>query len=167
MSTMRIAYDERAFRALVERVAEMRKRAQDVSPAWDALLTWFSEQNFEQWLGRGARYRKPWAPLAESTLQDKFARGYPLDPLIRTGELARSLTSRPLSREHITPREVSAGTDVSYAKYHQFGTKHMPQRILFSPEQIRREQAATSAVANWILKGERKVGGRTVMRGGA
>lgn len=166
MSTLDISYDRRKFEALAQRVRGMRERTADVSPAWDALLTWFAEQNQAQWLTRGARYREPWPPLAASTLEEKFRQGWPLDPLIRTGELVQSLTHRPLRVEHITGREVRAGTDVSYAKFHQTGTRYMPQRILFSPLQIRREQAATTAVANWIINGERKVGGRTVLRGG-
>lgn len=164
--TLKIGYDKRGFELLARRVREMRERSQDVSPAWEALLDWFAEQNQAQWLTRGSRYRKPWAPLAESTVAEKFRKGWPLDPLIRTGDLVQSLTHRPLGVEHITGRSVSAGTDVSYAKFHQTGTRRMPQRLLFSPSQIRKEEAATSAVANWIVKGERRVGGRTVMRGG-
>lgn len=163
---LRIEYDRAEFARVKRMVREMRERAEDVSPAWDALLTWFAEQNFEQWLGRGARYRQPWAPLAPSTLSEKFRAGLPLHPLIRTGKMVNSLAHRPLAVEHMTGREVTAGTDVDYAKFHQTGTRYMPRRILFSPLQIRREQAATTAVANWIIKGERRVGGRTVMRGG-
>lgn len=164
--SLNISYDRAQFDQLKRQVQGMRERAQDVSPAWDALLTWFTEQNFEQWLGRGARYRQPWAPLAPSTVAEKFRAGLPLHPLIRTGKLANSLSHRPLAVEHITGGEVTAGTDVKYARYHQTGTRYMPRRILFSPDQIRKEQAASTAVANWIIKGERKVGGRTVMRGG-
>ena len=164
--SLKIGYDRGEFDRVKRAVREMRERAQDVSPAWDALLTWFSEQNFEQWMGRGARYREPWAPLAPSTLAEKFRKGLPLHPLIRTGTLANSLSHRPLQVEHITGSEVTAGTDVKYAKFHQTGTRYMPRRTLFSPDQIRKEQAATSSVANWIIKGERRVGGRTVMRGG-
>lgn len=161
-----LEFDRAEFDKIKRQIRAMRDRAQDVSPAWDALLTWFGEQNFEQWLGRGARYRQPWAPLADSTMREKFRAGLPLHPLIRTGTLVNSLAHRPLRIEHMTGSEVTAGTDVKYAKFHQTGTRYMPRRILFSPEQIRKEQAATSAVANWIIKGERRVGGRTVMRGG-
>jgi hypothetical protein len=164
--TLTFTYDQRKFEALSQQLRGMRERSQDVSPAWNALLDWFAEQNQAQWLTRGGRYRQPWAPLATSTVDEKFRQGWPLDPLIRTGELVQSLTHRPLRIEHITGREVRAGTDVPYAKFHQTGTRRMPQRILFSPLQIKREEAATTAVANWIIGGEQRVGGRTVMRGG-
>lgn len=161
-----IRYDRGEFERVKRTLREMRERAQDVSPAWMALIQWFADEEFEQWLGRGKRWRQPWAPLAPSTVAEKFRAGLPLHPLIRTGKLVNSLTHRPLPIEHVTPSEVKAGTNVKYARYHQTGTRYMPQRILFSPAQIRKEQAATTAVFNWIVKGEQKVGGRTVMRGG-
>lgn len=164
--SLKIGYDRHEFDRVKRMIREMRERAEDVSPAWDALLTWFAEQNFEQWLSRGGRYRTTWAPLAPSTKAEKFRKGLPLHPLIRTGKLVNSLAHRPLKIEHMTGSEVTAGTDVPYAHFHQTGTRYMPRRVLFSPAQIRKEQAATTAVANWIIKGERRVGGRDVLRGG-
>lgn len=152
---------------IARQIKDMRERAQDVSPAWEALLTWFSEQNFQQFLTRGTRWRTPWRPLAASTVAEKARLSLPREPLIRTGRLVHSITLRPLGVEHITGREVSAGTNVPYARFHQTGTRRgLPARPLFSSAQIRREQAATTAVASWIIKGEAKVGGRTVLRGG-
>jgi hypothetical protein len=161
---LRIEHRGEEFDAAKRKLRAIAMRARDVSPAWQALLTWFSEQEFEQFISRGHRFGSGWAPLAESTLADKFKRGFPLDPLIRTGALAQSLTSRPLGVEHITPHEVIGGTDVDYAIFHQRGTKYMPRRKLFDPAQIRREQAATTAVANWIIHGRQEVGGRRVLR---
>lgn len=166
MSTeFRFDADRQAFARLTDRVRDMRERAEDLTPAWDALLTWFAEQNFEQFLTRGARYRKQWSPLAPRTLREKLAKGYPLDPLIRTGKLAQDLTHRPLGVEHMTPTSVSAGTDIDYARFHMRGTRRMPARPMFRPSQIRKEQAATTAVANWVIHGRAEVSGRTEMRG--
>lgn len=158
-------YDVAAFTNLVRGVREMHDRAQDVSPAWHALLDWFAEQNFAQWLTRGQRWRTPWQPLAPKTLAEKFRLGFPLDPEIRTGDLVASLVARPLGFENVTPTSVSAGTNVDYAPYQQYGTDTIPARPLFSPAQIRKEQAATSAVANWIIRGERRVAPREEIRG--
>lgn len=156
-ASINLDYDAAAFTRLVRGVREMRDRAQDVTPAWNALLDWFAEQNFHQWMTRGQRWREPWKPLAPKTLAEKFRLGYPLDPEVRTGALFASLGARPLGFENVTPTSVSAGSDVDYAPYQHYGTDTIPARPLFSPGQIRREQAATSAVGNWILKGERRV----------
>jgi hypothetical protein len=68
--------------------------------------------------------------------------------------------------EHVTPHEMTGGTDIRYAGFHQRGTSRMPRRTLFDPAQIRREQAATTAIYQWIVRGKSKVGGRAVLRGG-
>ena len=169
MADTRIRFDikdRREWDRVRKKLRDMADRAKDVSPAWHALLTWFGEQNLEQFLNRGARYHTAWPPLAVSTREGKLRQNHPLDPLIRTGDLAQSLTSRPLSVEHVTPHEMAGGTDIRYAGFHQRGTDRMPQRKLFDPAQIRRERAATTACANWILKGQARVGGRAVLRGG-
>jgi hypothetical protein len=142
----------------------MAVRARDVSPAWHALLDWFAEQEMEQFLSRGRRWGDGWAPLAQSTIDGKFRQRYPLDPLIRTGELVGSLTHRPFPVEHITPSEVVAGTDVEHATFHQRGTRFMPARELFDARRIRAEGAATRAVAEWILRGRQAVPTRARQR---
>jgi phage gpG-like protein len=59
-----------------------------------------------------------WPPLAWSTLKEKVRLGFPLDPLIRTGDLERSLTDREQAMR-ILPQRMTWGTDIPYAKYHQ------------------------------------------------
>jgi phage gpG-like protein len=154
------------WQAVADRIRRMRDRARDITPAWMAVVEWFAEQNAAQFVTRGARYRTPWRPLAPSTLQEKARLGYPPDPLVRTGALRTSLTVRPLGVEHVTPREMAAGTTTRYARFHQRGTRHgLPARPLFSAGQIRREQAVTTAIRNWIIDGEARVGGHVEMRG--
>jgi hypothetical protein len=153
------------WRAVAEKLTAMRERAKDVTPAWQAIIDWFAEQNAAQFATEGQRYRARWAPLAPSTLEEKRRLGYPADTLVRTRRLRTSLTVRPLGIEHVTPTEMAAGTTVRYARFHQRGTRHMPQRKLISAAQIRREQVVTTTVANWIIKGEAVPGGRTDLRG--
>jgi phage gpG-like protein len=159
--------DRAQWERTAAKIRGMRERAQDVSPAWQAVITWFAIQNALQWATRGQRYKTPWRPLSPATLHEKARLGYPPDPLVRTKTLRTSLTVRPLDVEHVTPHEMAAGTNTRYARFHQVGTRRgLPRRPLFSATQIRREQAVTSAIANWIISGEQKVGGRTVARGG-
>lgn len=59
-----------------------------------------------------------WPPLAAATIDEKARLGFPPFPLIRTGELYQSLTE-PTRAAAFSPQEMSWGTDVPYAKYHQ------------------------------------------------
>lgn len=55
---------------------------------------------------------------------------YPWPILIKTGHLMRSATteSEPGHVEHIGDRDVTTGTNVHYAGYHQYGTERMVAR---------------------------------------
>ena len=71
-----------------------------------------------------------WPPLADSTLRQKAAAGYPPDPLVRTGDLRDSLVDPNRGALAESPQEMTYGTDVPYAGYHQDGTSRMPQRMV-------------------------------------
>lgn len=144
---------------LRRQVAVLRERAADVTPAWEAFASWFAEQERIQFFNAGIRWRAPWEPLAASTLAQKRRRGFPPDILVRTGALQRSLSIRPFSIERITPRTMSVGTRISYAHFHQSGTRRMPSRILLSADSVAREGAISSAVSSWIRTGRSHVHG--------
>lgn len=57
-------------------------------------------------------------------------RNYPWPTLIKTGHLMRSATTEqePGHIEHIGDREMSTGTSVAYAGFHEYGTERMPAR---------------------------------------
>lgn len=149
--------DGRTISPLRRKIHAMRERSTNLMPAWNVLLDWFADQNRIQFGSRGARWRTLWPELAASTVRDKRLEGFTGDTLIRSTDLLRSLTDRPLSVERITPREVTAGTRVKYAHFHQRGTRRMPARPLLSAEQIAREGAATAAVASWVTRGKPEV----------
>jgi len=144
---------------LRQRVQAMRDRAADVSPAWEVFADWFAEQQRIQFANAGIRWGAPWKPLAASTLAEKRRRGYPPDILIRTGVLERSLKTRPFSIERITPQRMSLGTKISYAHFHQDGTKYMASRILLSAGPVAREDAIGSAIVSWVRFGRPHVHG--------
>lgn len=75
------------------------------------------QQNFDS-SGRPSS----WVPLAASTIRQKIRLGYSTKPLIRTGTLRQSIASQA---DRMSMR---LGTMVSYARYHQFGTKTIPAR---------------------------------------
>lgn len=137
----------------------MRHRAGDVSPAWEVFLDWWATTNVEQFSSRGARWRTPWKPLAPRTVREKRRAGWLSEPLVRSSQMRRELTRRPLGVERISGSDVEAGTDLYYAKYHQRGTRHMPARKLINADAIAREGAAGAAVLTWIVDGTPNTGG--------
>ena len=72
-----------------------------------------------------------WAPLRPSTIRGK---GHDL-PLVETRRLRRSLTNEqdPEAIIQVRRRSLTYGTEVPYARYHEFGTRRMPRRPFFEP----------------------------------
>lgn len=62
----------------------------------------------------------PWEPLSPSTIARR--RGRSSKPLIDTGRLRRSITSR------VEVRALEIGSNVAYAPTHQLGSRHVPAR---------------------------------------
>ena len=72
-----------------------------------------------------------WKPLALSTLLQKRRKGYPDAILEASGRMKRSLTGNTGDTiEEVKRLSVRMGTSVSYARYHQKGTRYMPARPL-------------------------------------
>lgn len=91
----------------------------------------------------------PWAPNAPSTLKRKLSKGSTgagkPKVLIDTGNLRNSWTTRT------TKNMVEIGTPVPYAKYHQSGTRKIPQRMLL-PQNDKQIPAHWNAQITKILK---------------
>lgn len=105
------------MRFIEEQHGAFRARLQDLTGLW---------RRFSQTMGKIGQERfqtagyGEWAPLAPSTLADKERHGFPFFPLIRTGELYQSLTE-PSRAAAFSASEMTWGTDVPYAQYHQQG----------------------------------------------
>ena len=154
---MQLEFDARGWQEARRRITEMKLRADNLIPAWDVLLSWWAEQNRQHFASRGQRWRTPWPPLTRATVAEKRRRGFPADPLVRTGRMRAQLVGRPLGFEHMAQTSVVAGTRLERAVFHQRGTRFMPQRQLVNAMQVSREQAATSAVRSWIVTGHATV----------
>lgn len=64
-----------------------------------------------------------WAPLAESTVADRVAKGFsPDDPLLRTGDLRDSIV------HEVGDWEATVGSIDPVMEFHEFGTSKMPPR---------------------------------------
>lgn len=156
MGTM-VKVDGRSLTQVRRKLHDMRRRADNLTAAWEVLLDWFAHQERLQFGTRGTRWGTPWRELAPVTVHEKRELGYTTDILVRDSTLLRSLADRPLRIERILPHEVTAGTNVPYAHFHQSGTKYMPRRELISAEAVAREGVVTQAVISWILRGRSEV----------
>jgi len=66
-----------------------------------------------------------WASLKPTTIQDRFRQGYGAGPILqRSGKLRKSFRSNA-GKDYLR-----ITNNVRYFKYHQTGTKKMPQRIM-------------------------------------
>lgn len=74
---------------------------------------------------QGALFGRGWKPLADSTRRQRARQGYPpARPILeRTGRLRRGNKIKKVTKDTLT-----IGNDVDYFKYHQTGTRKMPQR---------------------------------------
>ena len=80
-----------------------------------------------------------WRPLAASTIAEKRRKGYSLDPLVRTQVYRASSTG--LRGLRLRPNVLEITSPIIYAKYHEYGTRHIPKRAVFElvAEKIRPE----------------------------
>jgi phage gpG-like protein len=103
----------------------MAARAGDALPLWRELDLLFHEDEAARFEREGI---PRWRKLAEATLEQKAKLGQPPEILRATGELMRSLTEGATGVEHSLPTRLVFGTDVPYARFHQYGTVKMPRR---------------------------------------
>lgn len=164
MATQVKIVDGRSLTQVRKKIRAMKERSQTAMPAWNAVLDWWTRGNMQHFGTQGARWRTPWRELSPTYLAAKRNEGWMGDILVRTSDLRRSLTDRPLPIEHMTATAFRAGTNIPYARYHQDGTKKMGPRKLINARQVKEEGAVTSALANWIIRGETKVSAIEVRR---
>lgn len=96
-----------------------------------------------------------WAPLSPPYAAWKAAHGGG-PPMQRTGQLFRSLASLSGPTNVITPMWARFGTDVDYAKFHQYGTRKMPKReVVYEPFGFARElrDVAHDYVSDGVIGG--------------
>lgn len=89
------------------------------------------QTNAQNRLGEYQDYTGPfnsWAPLADSTKEDRVAKGFPEDePLLRTGDLRDSIEVSAKGGEAVI------GSVADIALYQEVGTDKMPPRPFLGP----------------------------------
>lgn len=113
---------------LSREIARIAERPKDARPVWQFLADRFAVYERGQFSSHGRYGSGGWAPLSPGYAAWKH-KHYPGKPiLVRTGTLKASLTARPFGVDVIENAFMAVGSDVSYGRYHQQGTPHMPRR---------------------------------------
>jgi phage gpG-like protein len=109
-------------RKAIGEFSAMRQRMADPVPALKRVgryVTELSKQAFED--GADPETHVPWPELSWATMQKR--RGSTAQILVNSGRLRKDIHPIITGR-----RSVAIGTNVSYGKYHQFGTRDIPER---------------------------------------
>jgi phage gpG-like protein len=95
-----------------------------------------------------------WSPLDPEYGAWKSSRFPGAPPMVRTGKLLASLSGiGPDATFSVTPKSMTLGTKVEYAKFHQYGTTKMPKRkIIFEPAGFAEKYA--NDAADWVVDGQ-------------
>lgn len=153
--TMRLeleAFGDTQFARELLRVGNL---ATDMRPAFDDIHTMLLGVERKQFNSQGRAYSRGWAPLAPSTVRYKAARN--LDPRIlhATLRMRKSWTTKG-HRDHVyraTADEMFFGSRVPYVRYHQLGTRRMPQRRPFQLDDMTRRKVVKILQAHLVDKG--------------
>lgn len=106
--------------ALNEHLTALRQRLNgDLTPLTQAIGSVLEGSTRQRFADKKDPNGVSWVVLMPSTIQAKNGRS---KILVDSGDLLRSITF------HASADSVVIGTDRPYGKYHQTGTKHMPQR---------------------------------------
>lgn len=115
------------------RLAAMEARAKNFTPVFIAARTDLEKANAANFASNGLPSGKAWAPLDAEYGSWKSVNFPGRGTLVRSGKLFQSLTSMKGTPSYIRSNEAGFGTNVEYAKFHQYGTFKMPKRqIVFS-----------------------------------
>ena len=97
-----------------------------------------------------SRGYRTWQPLAESTIRQKTRQGYPSTPLVRTGRYQRATES--LRGLRVRRNVLELDSPIPYAVYHEFGTRRMPARPVFSLVTRRLERELPRLFDRWVQR---------------
>ncbi len=137
--TSTIKVDTRELKGYIRRVA---RRERNLRPIWREVFNDLADAHVRNFQTDGAAVGG-WKPLTRRYFNEKFSQGYGKKTMVRTGdlELALSRFRGKGSETAMHPTRAFWGIDVgpespiSYAKFHQMGTRNMHERqIVFVPK---------------------------------
>ena len=127
MSAVEIEVDASEVTSLIRR---MEQRMLSYRPVFTKARSYLEREYGANFATRGVLAEgSPWAAYGKWSAEA----GQPAR-LVRTGRLMESLTNLRGAPNDVGIREATFGTNVPYAKFHQYGTENMPAReIVFTP----------------------------------
>lgn len=137
---------------LTDELDAMKKRTKD----FRVVFTKIREDLQELWDNNFLANGLPsggWAPLSPKYGAWKSAHFPGEPPMIRTGKLFSSLVTLRGAPNDIGRTRATFGTNIKYAKFHQYGTTKMPKReIVFAPDVMRKKWA--DYARDWVKDGD-------------
>lgn len=129
---------------VIAKLQQMQNRTRDFGPLFEYAkqqLRLANQENFSL----GGLPSGGWRPR-------KGEEEYRWPILDKTGNLKGSLTGLSGPPNVITPKWAEFGTDVEYAKYHQYGTRFMPARkVVYDPRGFSEDLARKAA--SYVVRG--------------
>lgn len=143
---IRVFGDKRIIRA----IGNKRKRAADMRPVFRWMTRDFRTIMKRQFDSQGSYLGQRWAPLAQATRDRKARMGSDRRVLHETRNMRKSFTVGTNGQRIMTRTELSFSTNIGYAKFHNSGTRYMPERVIFqfTPMIRRRWGRAMTAYLN-------------------
>lgn len=138
------------------RLEDMEDRAKDLRPVWRYAKKQLEASFTANFLSGGNLVPGGWAPLDRGYAAWKSTHYPGARKLVINGKLFRSVSDLDdPAVNKIEKRSAQFGTNVEYAKFHQYGTSKMPARqIIFEPIGFRRDisEKIENYVANGVIK---------------
>lgn len=126
----------------------------DLSEPFREIAADFYKGEERQFETEGSYGAGGWQALAPATILQKERAGYPLDILVRSGELKKSLTEEGGANiKEINPLVMRLGTRVPYAIYHQSNKprRKLPRRpVIMLPEE--QKTRWTKILHKWLVQ---------------
>jgi phage gpG-like protein len=142
---------------ILKQTSRFQEALLDLEPLWELVKPIAARVEEDQFSTQG---EGAWPALAESTIARKESGGWPMDPLVRTGDLKDSLTN-PGRAADTGPAHMIYGTDVDYALFHQEGTSRMPARQLIpDPYRVEDRRKIEAAMVTYVNAASRLTFGR-------
>lgn len=144
-----VLIDARRFRARMVKLGMMIESSEIAKVAGQDILAWVAD-NFQS-QGRAPGGPGGWKPLKEATIaRRRTGPGVGTAKILQdTGKLKQSFVPGlpdNVFRQY-AGRGIDVGTTLHYAPYHEFGTRHIPQRKMLPRRDVAQRIAAQSIEA--------------------